>query len=139
MSKKNNLPVISEMMFSVMPIQLPEMQFESDPISKFLQNLSIKQVAKYEDRKAQIAESRNRQNKAYIDTMQRMILFGDIIQAKKETFRDIQRRREYNLQISAETLKKLRLENHVLTLEAKDAELNLKMKLKELGLEDDDA
>ena len=138
-TKKDDLSVVSKMMFDVMPIQLPEMQFEADPISKFFQNLAIKQMSKYELRKAEIAEYRDRQNKAYIDTMTRMIMFGDVIQAKKETLKDIERRREYNLQISAETLKEMKLKNYLLTLEAKDIELNRKLKLKELDMEEDDA
>jgi hypothetical protein len=135
MTKLNlNAPMIMEMMQGGMPLQLPEMPFEKDPISKWFQNLSLRQMAKYEATKADIAVSRNIQAENYLATMQRAILFGDTIFEEKQKMKDEQEKRKAEIQM-------LTAQATQAYFDAKSAEWDFKMREKKfkemMGGEDD--
>lgn len=100
LQKKNDLmPMVMEMMQGGMPIQTPELEFNTDPISKMFHNLSLRQLAKAESLKAEIAASRNIQADNYLQTMERAILFGDTVFEKRQLMRDDQSKRKAEIQI----------------------------------------
>jgi len=121
------LPMMYELMQGGMPIQLPEMSFETDPISKMLQNLALKQMAKYEARKAEISASRNEQSRNYLEAMQRTLLFGDVVHEDRLRIKDEQERRRLGNEILKELLEQEKAKTHTIKIEAKTAEIDLGM------------
>ena len=87
-----------------MPIEIPDMPFESDLITNVFNNRKIKQIATYEENKAKIAIQRNIANKNYHEMLERTILHPYRVEAKLEAFRDLKRKREANIQLTTEIM-----------------------------------
>lgn len=115
------MPMMMEMLQGGMPLQVPDLDFKTDPISKAFHNLSLRQLAKTELLKAEIANSRNIQAQNYLATMERALLFGDRVFEEKQKIKDEQTKRK--------------AENQILTaqatqayFEAKSAEIDFEMR-----------
>ena len=123
--KRNQfMPMVMEMMQGGMPLQLPELPFQKDPISKMFYNLSLRQISKAESLKAEIAVSRNTQAQNYLETMQRALLFGDTVFEEKQKMEDEQERRKAENQ-------KLNSEATQAFYDSKSAEMDSKMREKQ--------
>jgi len=123
--KRNQfMPMMMEMMQGGMPLQLPELPFQKDPISKMIHNFALRQISKAESLKAEIAVSRNTQAQNYLETMQRALLFGDTVFEEKQKMKDEQERRKAENQ-------KLISEATQAFYDAKSAEMDFKMREKQ--------
>jgi len=87
-------------------------------------NLSLRQIAKAESLKAEIAVSRNTQAQNYLETMQRALLFGDTVFEEKQKMKDEQERRKAENQ-------KLNSEATQAFYDSKSAEMDSKMREKQ--------
>ena len=137
--KKDNFPMMPVRISTLCPIEIPDMPFEDDLISKFFKNLAMKQMVKYETNKAEVAKLRNLGNKNYYEMLERTILHPYRLKAKWKLSKTFSAGGNTTYRFPPRPLKEMKLKNQILTIEAKNADLDFKLKLKELGMEEEDA
>ena len=125
------IPMLPEMMSSVIPVVNPQLNWGTGIIGGFLHEIKVKQRSKVAEYEAQTSEAKYRNGKAMMGLMFEMQTYGPKIM-------DFNHQMQHNKDMRDIEKNRALMENQFLFFQAKNEEIDFKMKekaSKEMGCE----